>query len=266
MTPGITKKGEKIVVRLSNTDYRQITLEEKGVLNTEFGQLPHSTFINKKINSPVTVFKKYKDRIIETKYFILRPSFSHLFKTTERQTQILFMPDIAMIMHDLDIIGRIVLEAGTGSATLTRGLASLAQTVHTFEINQARYLKNKEILKEYSNVQIYNSDVYETNLNQKEFEGIDRVFVDIPNPEILCEKLILMLKKGDKICIFVPSIEQIQRVHSVYKVNFGLRVFENISREILSKIYNEGDKTKKGIGYKNEDYLHTGYLIFGIKF
>lgn len=254
-----TKEGDKIVIRLSNSDYRHVILKNNEFINTGFGQISHSLFINKYFNSFVLISKKYKNRNIETKFFILKPSYSHFFKTTERQTQILFMHDIAMIIYNLDIIGKNVLEAGTGSATLTRALSSLAKKVYTFEINESRYIKNKEMLKDYNNIIIKNENIFNSNI-------IERIFLDLPNPELLSNKISKLLKSGDKICIFIPSVEQIQLVVLNYKIEFKLKIFENISREILSKVYYEDNKIIKGIGYKNEDYLHTGYLIFGIKY
>lgn len=211
-------------------------------------QISHKELINKKYNI------KYKN------HYILKQYPSLFIETTPRQTQILFEADISLIIYFLNIKkGDCVFESGTGSGILTHFLSlkvGESGKIITYEKNKERFEALKGTFNE--NVEIFNGDIHECNM---ELNYFDALFLDIPDPWLVIEKCFKMLKNNSKICVFVPTVEQVIKVkNEMMKYFEDLKMYENIKRE-----YGRNTSTKH-INVIGNQYSHTGFLLFANKY
>jgi tRNA (adenine57-N1/adenine58-N1)-methyltransferase len=135
------------------------------------------------------------------------------------RTQILYIVDIAMVVTYLDLRpGCLVLESGTGSASLTHSLArAVAPTgrVRSFEFHE---LRAKEAAAELlrNGLPPTLASVVMRNIEEKgfpvdELEGTaDGVFLDLPGPWKVVQSAAQCLKPNGRFCSFSPCIEQVR--------------------------------------------------------
>ena len=187
------------------------------------------------------------------------------------RTQILYRPDIAMIIGTLDIKpGSKVIEAGTGSGSLSMSIIrALLPTgkLFTYEFNEARALQAKnefESLGFGEFVVSEHRDVVEKGFEHEALDKANAIFLDLPNPwDVICRAFGVLADNGI-LCTFSPCIEQVQKnCLEMEKSGFAnIRTVETLSRPFNVK-KNEG---KLVIQHDHQDErLHTGYLSFGYK-
>ncbi|OTF74103.1 tRNA (adenine(58)-N(1))-methyltransferase catalytic subunit, partial [Euroglyphus maynei] len=144
------------------------------------------------------------------------------------RTQILYGPDISMILMNLQLrSGSLVIEAGTGSGSLSH---SIARTIapngklFTFDFHEKRVEIARKEFREHkidSIVNVQQRDVCNEGFQCLEPLKVDAVFLDLPNPWEAIESAQRVLKNGGKICCFSPCIEQVQRsCQMLAKLNF----------------------------------------------
>ena len=213
-------------------------------------------------------------------------------------TQILFNPDISLIMILLNISqSSIIYESGTGSGCLSVNMSSLLSKgnghLYTFEFNKERAEKLKELFKFLNlekRITITHRDVIQDGfeLEEKDLENplhkkCGSMFIDLPSPWLVISHAKKVLKSGAYFVSFSPCIEQINQTMKAMKENnfIELRMFECLyrtfgyARTTQIKIPIIG-KRKKGekIEFKDIDINvtknkcdmrgHTGFLLFGI--
>lgn len=168
----IIKKDKCIATENSNIffaetkdSYKILFLEKDKVFQNKFGHFHHNDFIGKKYGNKVISKSKHKN---EKEGFVIITDFipSYFDKATERLTQILFNPDISLILSLLNIRSdHIILESGTGSGCLSINIANCLKEGHlyTFEFNSERCDKLKKNFNSYKieNITIINQDVIE---------------------------------------------------------------------------------------------------------
>ncbi|OAG31778.1 tRNA (adenine57-N1/adenine58-N1)-methyltransferase [Nematocida displodere] len=196
-------------------------------------------------------------------------------KTSTQRTQILYRGDVSMILYHLHLgVGDTVLESGTGTLGLTYALSALVGArgkVHTVECNQERYAEaQKEIgLAGLSNTEIYHDTIggfLQKNTGTRPDRQIlqkpvDKVVLDIPEPDEVIEGVVSVLRDLGRVCCFVPCVEQIQRVlkkAATLPVKVE-RLVENIEIPHKPKCLEEG---VYGTTPQRVMRGHTGYLLF----
>ena len=192
-------------------------------------------------------------------FFLLQPSLADLITELPRTTQILYPKDIGFILVTMGIgPGQTVMEAGTGSGSMTTALAyAVGPTgrVISYEVkpdvqNLAR--KNLTRFALESRVDFKLRDIQdgfdETNT--------DSFFFDVPNPYDYTAQVRAALKPGGYLCCLLPTFNQVEKtLYSLHRANFA---FIEVC-EILLRYY-QPEPTK--LRPTDRMVAHTGFLIF----
>lgn len=195
-------------------------------------------------------------------FFLLQPSIADLLNDLPRSTQILYPKDIGYILITMSIgPGQHVIEAGTGSGSMTIALATAVGAdgqVISYEQkdgiqNLAR--KNLERLGLASRVDFKLRDIKE-GFDETD---ADAFFLDVQNPYDYIPQVRAALKPGGFFGTILPTFNQVEKtLHSLKKNNFA---FVEVC-EILLRFY-KADPNR--IRPTDRMVAHTGFLMFGRK-
>lgn len=195
-------------------------------------------------------------------FFLLQPSISDLLNELPRATQILYPKDIGYILIQMSVAGgQTVLEAGTGSGSMTIALASAVGPegkVISYEQKQdvqnlAR--KNIERLGLAARVDFKLRDI------QEGFDetDADAFFLDLQNPFDYIAQIREALKPGGFFGTLLPTFNQVEKtLHALRKNKFA---FVEVC-ELLLRYY-KADPNR--IRPTDRMVAHTGFLVFGRK-
>uniref|UniRef100_A0A1B0A673 tRNA (adenine(58)-N(1))-methyltransferase catalytic subunit TRMT61A n=1 Tax=Glossina pallidipes TaxID=7398 RepID=A0A1B0A673_GLOPL len=190
--------------------------------------------------------------------YILQPNPQLWTQTLPHRTQIIYTPDISMIIHQLDLRpGSVIVESGTGSGSLSHFLLHAIKPsghLHTFDFHEARA---KQAQDEFQNhglsdfVCVYNRDVCEFGFGTQLEGKVDAVFLDLPAPQLAVPHAVKVFKKnqGGRFCSFSPCIEQSQRCCEALK-NHGFTEIQSL--EILQQ---ENQVKTKSLSSINLDFV-----------
>ena len=244
---------------------KQVMVEPSKILNNRYGQFNHNAFISTPISSKAFDLKN------ESYIRCLSPTPELCTKSLQMRTQILYRPDICMIVGTLNIKpGSIVIEAGTGSGSLSLSIIrALLPTgkLFTYEFNEARAIQAKNEFENLGLSQCVVSehrDVIEKGFAHEGIQYADAVFLDLPSPWVVIKKAYEVLKKDGIICTFSPCIEQVQKnCLEMEKEGFhNIKTVETLSRPFNVKKLED----RIAVHHNHQDErLHTGYLSFGHK-
>ncbi|KAG9397335.1 tRNA methyltransferase complex GCD14 subunit [Carpediemonas membranifera] len=179
--------------------------------DSKFGTFYNCDFVGKRYGQPIF---DNKDR-----NHIYALKFNSLLWTLalEKRTQVLYLPDIAHIIAQLNIrAGDTVVEAGTGSGSLSHALAEAVGPTGrlvTFEFHEVRAAAAKEEFADHGlkNVTSLHRDVL-TGFHVDDAAVVcDALFLDVPAPWSVIEHVAESLRPGKMFCSFSPCIEQVQR-------------------------------------------------------
>jgi tRNA A58 N-methylase Trm61 len=180
------------------------------------------------------------------------------------RTQIIYAADIAMIVARLQLVpGKIVVESGTGSGSLTTSLARAVGPlghVYTFEFNLDRVSKAREEFVRHGldrTVTVTHADACADGFAPvAPVNGVDGVFLDLPSSWKALPHAYKVLKKGGVLCNFNPCIEQVQRscvlmremgFESIVTLETLIRPYELTGRPLLSSSLDPGIAPKVAI-------------------
>jgi tRNA (adenine57-N1/adenine58-N1)-methyltransferase len=223
-----------------------------GAFHTHRGILYHDELIGKPWGSQVFSHQG-------SPFFMLQPSLADLLLDLKRSTQIMFPKDIGFILTSMSVgPGQTVLEAGTGSGSMTVALSYAVGPqgkVVTYERRQefqtlAR--KNLERLGLDIRVDFKLGDIVDgfTETN------VDAVFLDVPNPWDYVQQVHLALKPGGFFCNLVPTFNQVEKLlNSLRREHFA---FVEVC-ELLMRYYKPEPSRLRPT---DRMVAHTGYLIF----
>jgi tRNA (adenine57-N1/adenine58-N1)-methyltransferase len=195
-------------------------------------------------------------------FFLLQPSMSDVLNELPRNTQILYPKDIGYILIQMGISeGQTVLEAGTGSGSMTIAMAtavgpegkivSYEKTPDTQ--NLAR--KNLERVGLASRVDFKLRDI------QDGFDetDADAFFLDVQNPYDYIQQVRATLKPGGFFGTLIPTFNQVEKVlYALKKYDFA---FVEVC-ELLLRYYKTNPARLRPT---DRMVAHTGYLVFGRK-
>ena len=195
-------------------------------------------------------------------FFLLQPSLADLLIDLPRTTQILYPKDIGFILVTMGVgYGQKVMEAGTGSGSMTTALAHAVGPegcVISYEIkpdvqNLARKNLNRFGLE--SRVDFKLRDI------QQGFDetDADSFFLDVPNPYDFTAQVRAALKPGGFLCCLIPTFNQVEKtLHALSRSKFA---FLEVC-EILLRYYQPEPSRLRPT---DRMVAHTGFLVFARK-
>lgn len=197
------------------------------------------------------------------KFVVFRPTLADYALKMQRGAQVVYPKDIGLIIVYADIFpGARVLEAGSGSGSLTLALARAAGdsgAVISYEIrpdHHERAAANVEAWHEAVGGMPANLDLRVGDI----FEGVpehnmDRMVLDLPEPWRAIPGATESLAPGGILCCYLPTVPQVQQtVEMMRREGFGLvNTFEGLLRT-----WNvEGQSVRPD----HRMVGHTGFLI-----
>ncbi|MDO9349371.1 MAG: tRNA (adenine-N1)-methyltransferase [Anaerolineales bacterium] len=224
-----------------------------GTFHTHRGILNHDELIGKPWGSQVFSHQG-------APFFILQPSLADLLVDLKRNTQIMYPKDIGFILTSMSIgPGQTVMEAGTGSGSMTIALAYAVGPqgrVVSYERRpdfQKLAQKNLARLGLEERVALVLGDIAagfaETNA--------DAFFLDVPNPWDYIAQVRAALKPGGFFCNLVPTFNQVETL--LYALRREHFAFIEVC-EILLRYYKAEPSRLRPT---DRMVAHTGFLIFG---
>jgi tRNA (adenine57-N1/adenine58-N1)-methyltransferase len=232
-----------------------ITLKEGAKFETHRGVLQHDDLIGKPWGTQVFSH-------MGSPFFLLQPSLADLLNDLPRSSQILYPKDIGFILVTMGIgPGRKVLEAGTGSGSMTIAMAYMVGAggrVISYEVrpdmqNLAR--KNLERVGLASRVDFKLRDI----AGGFDETDADAFFLDVPNPYDYIAQVRAALKPGGYFCSLLPTVNQVEQLLiALRRERFA---FIDVC-EILVRYY-KAEPTR--LRPTDRMVAHTGFLIFGRK-
>jgi tRNA (adenine57-N1/adenine58-N1)-methyltransferase catalytic subunit len=177
---------------------------------TKYGAVKVTSLVGKEYGSKIDLTRGY--------CYILQPNPELWTTNLPHRTQILYTPDISMILMQLEIKpGSVVIEAGTGSGSLSHYfLRAISPNGHlyTFDFHENRVKQARDEFKSHGLgefVTVQQRDVCADGFTE-ELNGVaDAVFLDLPAPYQAIGSVVKALKaSGGRFCGFSPCIEQVQ--------------------------------------------------------
>mmetsp|Transcript_37048 Transcript_37048/g.96042 ORF Transcript_37048/g.96042 Transcript_37048/m.96042 type:complete len:297 (-) Transcript_37048:628-1518(-) len=211
----IAKAGDTICIYEGPTRSAVIRLEFGGLYQCRFGIFQHEDFIDQQYGSKI--FGRNKKGGERTKAFV------HFCKLTAElwtelvphRTQIIYASDISTIVSRLELRpGSVVVEAGTGSGSLSHSLARAvfpSGKVYTFEYHEERQKKAQQEFEEHGLSDVVVSAHRDVCTDGFEVENANALFLDVPSPWLAVEHAKKALCDGGMFASYSPCIEQVQR-------------------------------------------------------
>ncbi len=192
-------------------------------------------------------------------FFLLQPPLGDVLNELPRTTQILYPKDIGFILVTMGIgPGQRVIEAGTGSGSMTIALAysiGTAGRVYSYEQRadaQKLAIKNLTRLGLNERVDFKLRDIAE-GLDETD---ADAFFLDVPNPYDYIEQARAALKPGGFFCSLLPTVNQVEKLlGALRRHRFA---FVEVC-EVLLRYYKPEPARLRPT---DRMVAHTGYLIF----
>ncbi|XP_062564781.1 tRNA (adenine(58)-N(1))-methyltransferase catalytic subunit TRMT61A [Armigeres subalbatus] len=182
------------------------------VFQTNFGALKVKDIIGVQYGSKVELSKGWA--------YVLQPNPELWTQTLPHRTQILYTPDISMILYQLEIKpGSVVIESGTGSGSLSHYFLRAIRPsgfLHTYDFHEERVQKAQDEFNSHGLgdfVKVTHRDVCELGFGEEVNGKADAVFLDLPAPQLAIPHAVKAMKEsGGRLCSFSPCIEQSLRV------------------------------------------------------
>jgi tRNA (adenine57-N1/adenine58-N1)-methyltransferase catalytic subunit len=228
------------------------TLAADGELQTHRGVLKHNDLIG--LPWGTQVFSH-----IGAPFFLLQPSLADLLNELPRNTQILYPKDIGYILVTMSIgPGQRVIEAGTGSGSMTIALAhavSATGRVISYEIKQDfQNLARKNLTRVglESRVDFKLRDIAE-GFDETD---ADAFFLDVQNPYDYIGQVRTALKPGGYFCTLLPTFNQVEK--TLYALRQHRFAFIETCELLLRYFKSEPSRLRP----TDRMVAHTGFLVF----
>jgi tRNA (adenine57-N1/adenine58-N1)-methyltransferase len=229
-----------------------IMLVPHGQLHTHRGILNHNDLIGLPWGSEI---KSH----LGSSFILIQPTLSDILLDIKRNTQIMYPKEIGFVLVNMGIgPGKHVLEAGTGSGSLTTALAYMVGAeghVTSYETRpemQRLAIKNLERLGLRDRVTFKLSDIKDG------FDevGVDALYLDVPNPHDYIAQVKVALKPGGPFGAILPTTNQVSTLLVALKREYF--AFIEVC-EIFLRFYKA---VPNRLRPTDRMVAHTGFLIF----
>ncbi len=232
-----------------------LNLEAGAKFETHRGVLQHDDLIGKTWGTQVFSH-------LGAPFFLLQPSLADLLTNLPRTTQIMYPKDIGFILVTMGVgPGQKVMEAGTGSGSMTTALA--------YAVGPEGRVVSYEVKKDVQNLARKNLNRFglasRVDFKLRDIVGgfdetdADSFFLDVPNPYDYAAQVRAALKPGGYLCCLIPTFNQVEKVLQALRQNNY--AFIEVC-EILLRYY-KPEPTR--LRPTDRMVAHTGFLIFARK-
>jgi len=229
-----------------------ITLTPDADMHTHRGILRHNDLIDLPWGSQVFSHQG-------SPFFLLQPALADLLINLKRNTQIMYPKDIGFILTSMSVgPGQRVMEAGTGSGSMTIALAFAVGPqgkVISYEQRpemQSLARKNLERVGLDGRVEFKLGDIGE-GFNETD---IDAFFLDVPNPYDYIQQVRGVLKPGGFFCSVIPTTNQVTLLLQ------ALRTYRFAFIEVCEIMLRYYKPEPTRLRPTDRMVAHTGFLIF----
>lgn len=192
-------------------------------------------------------------------FFLLQPSLADILTELPRNTQILYPKEIGFIFITMGIgPGQRVMEAGTGSGSMTCALAFAVGAegkVISYEQRpemQKLALKNLQRLGFEDRVELKLGNIAD-GFSETD---VDAFFLDVPNPFDYIPQVRAALKPGGFFSAIIPTFNQVER--TLYALRREKFAFIEVC-EVLLRYYKTEPAHLRPV---DRMVAHTGFLVF----
>ena len=232
-----------------------LNLQAGAKFETHRGILQHDDLIGKPWGTQV-----YSH--IGAPFYLLQPSLADLLIDLPRTTQILYPKDIGFILVTMGVgPGQKVMEAGTGSGSMTTALAYAVGSegrVISYEVKEdVQNLARKNVTRFglESRVDFKLRDIQQ-GLDETDANSF---FLDLPNPYDCTEQVRAALKPGGFLCCLIPTYNQVEKtLYALRQHNFA---FIEVCEILIRYFQAEPSRLRP----TDRMVAHTGFLLFARK-
>ena len=248
-------QGDNVLFYMNPRRTYLVKVEKGKSLHTHKGYITYDSVIGKPYGTRVTSNTGFE-------FIALRPALRDFIFKTQRQTQIMYPKDIALIVMFSGIgPGSKVIEAGTGAGALTTALAHYVKPtgmVYSYEVRQefiqiAQKNLEKAGLSKY--VTIKNKDITQG----VDENNIDAVILDLATPWLVIPKVCSALRGSGTLVSFSPTVDQIIKTVDALRVSgfVDVQTIECLMRGMQVELGRTRPETLMT--------AHTGYITFARK-
>lgn len=198
-----------------------------------------------------------------SKMLVLRPTLGDFTVKMKRGAQVIYPKDVGLILVYADIFdGATVLEAGTGSGSLTLALARAVGPhgrVISYEVRHDHHERAMDNVTTWyegrggkpENIELRRGDVFEGAPES----GIDRMVLDLPEPWRAVGPTTASLASGGLLCCYLPTVPQVVQIVDGLRSN-GFGFIETL--EGLVRTWNvDGPSVRPD----HRMVAHTGFIV-----
>lgn len=192
-------------------------------------------------------------------FFLLQPSLADLLTNLSRATQILYPKDIGFILVSMGVgPGQKVMEAGTGSGSMTTALAYAVGAegrVVSYEVKLDIQNLAKKNLTRFGLASRVDFKLRNIEEGFDETDA-DSFFLDLPNPWDYVEQVRAALKPGGFLCCLIPTFNQVEK--TLYRLQLHNFAFLEVCEVLLRYYKPEPSRLRP----TDRMVAHTGFLLF----
>jgi tRNA (adenine57-N1/adenine58-N1)-methyltransferase len=229
-----------------------IRLTPDSQLHTHRGILSHNDLIGLPWGSQI---KSH----LGSQFILIQPTLSDILLEIKRNTQIMYPKEIGFILVTMGIgPGKHVLEAGTGSGSLTTALAYMVGDNGRVTSYETRPEMQNLAKKNLERVGLAQRVTFKLGDIKDGFEekNVDALFLDVPNPYDYLPQVRSALKPGGPFGTILPTTNQISNLLIALKREHF--AFIEVC-ELFLRFYKA---VPERLRPTDRMVAHTGYLIF----